>query len=280
MNRLARPRRYVRAMVTTQMAICCADAMTNGMRPDSPLVQRTVSSPNHGERRGSVNCVILHYTGMADDASALAWLCNPASEVSCHYYVREDGEVLQLVPEARRAWHAGRSSWRGETDINSHSIGIEIVNPGHAGGLPPFPQTQIEAVIALCRDIARRHGISPPNFLAHSDIAPGRKQDPGERFPWKTIHRHGIGHWVVPPAWDASEALAIGDTGTRVVALQTALAGYGYGLAITGTYDSDTIKVVAAFQRHFHPVRVDGVADAATTATLTALLAHLPKAAA
>ena len=155
-------------------------------------------SPNHGERRGgrAADCILLHYTGMPTGQGALARLCDCAAEVSSHYLVFEDGRVLQLVPEGRRAWHAGTGRWKDDADINSCSIGVEIVNPGHDGALPPYPQAQIEAVAALCRDIAARHAIAPERILAHSDIAPGRKRDPGEHFPWETLHARGVGHWV------------------------------------------------------------------------------------
>ena len=250
------------------------------MRPiDSPFASRFNASPNHGERRAIVDCVIIHYTGMADDPSALAWLCNPASEVSCHYYIRENGETLQLVPELRRAWHAGHSSWAGETDINSRSIGIEIVNPGHSGGSPLFSPAQISAVIALCRDLASRLAIMPQRFLAHSDIAPGRKRDPGEVFPWDQLHRHGVGHWIIPQEAGNMSACTPGQAGKAVATLQAMLSLYGYGIDTSGVYDDATGVVVAAFQRHFRPQRVDGIADGGTIATLQALIAHLPKAA-
>ena len=243
---------------------------------DSPIASRVQRSPNHGERRAAADCVILHYTGMADDRSALDWLCNPASEVSCHYYIRENGEILQLVREARRAWHAGRSSWAGETDINSRSIGIELVNPGHSGGCPPFAPAQISAAIALCRDLAARLAIVPQRFLAHSDIAPGRKIDPGEIFPWEVLHRHGVGHWVAPRADGKADALTPGETGEAVAALQAMLAQYGYGIAASGVYEDATGVAVTAFQRHFRPQRVDGIADGGTIDTLQALIAHWP----
>ena len=168
--------------------------------PESPCAAEFLASPNHGERRGGrrPDALVLHYTGMASSAEAQAWLCNPAAQVSCHYFVWEDGRIVQLVPEGRRAWHAGRSFWQGESDLNSASIGIEIANPGHDGGLPAFPEAQIAAVVALCRDIAARLAIPPQRVLAHSDIAPLRKRDPGEKFPWARLHREGIGHYVEP----------------------------------------------------------------------------------
>ena len=142
--------------------------------------------------------LVLHYTGMEREERALKWLCDPESSVSCHYLVFEDGRVAQLVDEADRAWHAGKSFWAGETDINSRSIGIEIANPGHQYGYSGFPDAQMDAVIALCREILGRHPIPPQRVLAHSDIAPARKEDPGELFPWDRLHAEGIGHWVLP----------------------------------------------------------------------------------
>lgn len=245
-------------------------------RADSRLASRFAASPNHGERLAIVDCVVLHYTGMADDASALAWLCNPQSEVSCHYYVRQSGEIVQLVSESRRAWHAGRSFWAGERDMNSRSIGIEIVNPGHAGGCPPFASVQIGAVIRLCREIAARHIIPAQRVLAHSDIAPGRKQDPGEIFPWAELHRHGVGHWVEPHPMGNGPYLRHGQSGRPVEALQAMLANYGYGIDTCGDFNTATAAVVTAFQRHFRPARIDGIADASTINTLRDLIAHLP----
>jgi N-acetylmuramoyl-L-alanine amidase len=213
---------------------------------------------------------------MPDEGQALQWLCNPLSQVSAHYFVFEDGRVLQLVPEARRAWHAGVSTWDGETDVNSCSIGIEIANPGHPGGLPPFPDRQIESVIALAKDIATRWRIAPERVLAHSDVAPGRKLDPGEIFPWERLHRGGVGHWAPAAPIRDGRFFARGDRGMPIEALQAMLAMYGYGLRITGTFDEDTEKVVAAFQRHFRPERVDGVADASTITTLRDLITSRP----
>lgn len=245
--------------------------------PDSATVNRVVPSPNHGERRvARPDMLVLHYTGMPDAEAALARLCDPASEVSAHYLVFEDGGIVQLVPEARRAWHAGASSWVGVRDINSHSIGIEIANPGHDYGYRDFPDAQIAAVIALCRDIVARHRIAPQRVLAHSDVAPARKQDPGEKFPWRELRAAGIGHWVAPHAIEGGPLLAIGDSGPAVRALQQDFADYGYGLAATGHYDEATALVVVAFQRHFRPARVDGVADVSTVATLRALQQNIP----
>ena len=241
---------------------------------ESSCVARLCASPNYGERIGRErpDSIVLHYTGMKDGASALSWLCDPASRVSCHYLVEEDGSVVQLVPEAGRAWHAGRARWKGESDINSASLGVEIVNGGHEEGLPAYPDRQIGGVIALCRDLVERYGIAPERVLAHSDVAPGRKRDPGERFPWAELHASGIGHWVPERAAIEGASLALGDQGPRVVALQASLARYGYAVGSTGLFDEAARVVVAAFQRHFRQSRVDGIADPGTVATLEDLL--------
>lgn len=233
-------------------------------------------SPNHDERPNRpVDILLLHYTGMPDADRALAWLCNPKSKVSAHYYVYEDGRVLALVPEERRSWHAGASIWNGETDVNARSIGVEIANPGHPGGLPAFPGAQIEALIALCRGIVGRHPIPPHRVLAHSDVAPGRKIDPGERFPWARLASAGVGHFVEPSKEAGNPRLSAGDNGGQVEMVQGLLALYGYGIGVTGLFDQHTENVVAAFQRHFRPACVDGVADSATVDTLRRLIETL-----
>lgn len=236
------------------------------------------ASPNFGPRRANANpsIILLHYTGMDSGAAAEAWLCNPESEVSSHYVVHEDGRIVQLVREAERAWHAGQGSWQGNPDVNSASIGIEIVNPGHELGYPDFPDAQIEAVVALCKGIITRHDIHPEMVLAHSDTAPGRKIDPGEKFPWRRLAEAGIGHHAEPAPDREGGVLCGGDRGEDVEALQSMLALYGYGLEITGIYDDRTRAVVEAFQRHYRPEKVDGDADSATVETLRALLSALP----
>jgi N-acetylmuramoyl-L-alanine amidase len=253
--------------------------MNQVLRPESPVATKVFPSPNHGERKDgrSPTLLVLHYTGMPDSGEALLWLANPISQVSAHYFVFEDGRVLQMVPESRRAWHAGVSAWDGEGDINSSSIGIEIANPGHPGGLPSFPEEQIQSVTALAKDIVTRWRISPDHVLAHSDVAPGRKLDPGEAFPWRQLHDAGVGHWVSPTPIRDGRFFARGDRGMPVEALQAMLAMYGYQTRITGLFDEDTEKVVAAFQRHFRPERVDGVADASTITTLKDLIARRPQ---
>lgn len=239
---------------------------------------RPMPSPNHGERvRGiAPDMIILHYTGMPNGQSALNWLCNPESQVSCHYFVHENGMVDQLVPETRRAWHAGASAWKGVTDINSRSIGIEIVNTGHEGGLPDFTPKQIAATIELCLDCGTRWSIRPERILAHSDIAPIRKVDPGEKFPWDTLHEKGVGHWVAPAPIGGGRFFQRGDSGQPVEAIQSMLSLYGYALEIDGLFGERTEGVVAAFQRHFRPAQVDGIADISTLDTLHRLLAALP----
>ena len=242
-------------------------------RTDSSIATEFIASPNHGERRSPArpDVIILHYTGMPDGAGALRQLCNPASEVSAHYFVWEDGRVVQLVAEDRRAWHAGKGLWKGESDLNSASIGVEIVNCGHEA-LPPYPIAQIDAVIALVGDISARRSIVPRRVLAHSDIAPARKRDPGEHFPWDALWRAGIGHWTPPPPPDSPPMFRHGQEGPPIRALQAMLALYGYGVDLSGVYDHQTRIVVAAFQRHFRPARVDGETDQPTLETLRALL--------
>ncbi len=238
--------------------------------PDSRCVDAVRPSPNHGPRAEGkpLDMVILHYTGMESGAFALERLTAADSGVSCHYFVDEDGTITQLVPEARRAWHAGASSWQSEDDINSRSIGIEIVNPGHQFGYREFPQCQIETVIRLCRDCGDRLAIPPQNVLAHSDVAPLRKEDPGELFPWRQLHEAGIGHWVKPDG----AGLPIDNSIKSIEKFQSMLVEYGYSLEITGKIDACTVACITAFQRHFRPKTVDGIADQSTFTTLLKLL--------
>ncbi|PPQ35725.1 N-acetylmuramoyl-L-alanine amidase [Rhodoblastus acidophilus] len=251
--------------------------------PDSPLAEKFHPSPNHGARLvGPTDTLILHYTGMPTAEAALELLATERGGVSCHYFVWEDGRIWRLVAEDRRAWHAGKSFWAGETDLNSRSIGIEIVHPGHPnlsappyatfGGCAPFPERQIAAVAALCQEICQRRHIAPQRVLAHSDIAPARKVDPGETFPWARLAESGVGLWVEPAAIRPGPCLEPGALGPPAAALQQMLAAYGYGVDITGVYDEATRNVVAAFQRHFRPALVDGRADASTVETLQAVL--------
>jgi N-acetylmuramoyl-L-alanine amidase len=247
---------------------------------DSSLVTKVVPSPNQGERKDArrPDMIVLHYTGMKDGLSALQQLTNPLAQVSSHYLVWEDGRIFQLVPESARAWHAGAGAWGRDTDINSCSIGIEIVNGGHDYGLPDFTSEQIDATIALCRDIAARWTIPAHRILAHSDTAPARKADPGEKFPWHSLADAGIGHFVQPVPFTEGPRFARGSEGPPVQALQAMLALYGYAMPVTGVFDETTEQVVTAFQRHFRPACVDGVADLATIKTLRDLIAALPAA--
>jgi len=242
---------------------------------DSSLVAEVVPSPNHSERRDgrAPDMILLHYTGMLSAQAALERLSSPNSKVSAHYLVYEDGHIIQMVQEGRRAWHAGVSYWAGETDINSCSIGIEIVNPGHEFGYQDFPKRQMAALATLCRGILTRHRVRADRVLGHSDVAPARKKDPGEKFPWKTLHDSGVGLWVPPvPIIEGGTPFALGDHGDDVAAIQKALAEYGYGIDADGNFDSLTHDVVAAFQRHFRPERIDGITDASTVETLKAVI--------
>jgi len=249
----------------------------SGFSPDHAGAEVRVS-PNFGPRVGVArpDMIILHYTGMKTGEGAEAWLCAPESQVSSHYLVHDNGRIVQMVRESDRAWHAGKSFWAGVTDINSHSIGIEIVNPGHEFGYRSFPARQIASVIDLCRGIIGRCPIPPQRVLAHSDVAPGRKVDPGERFPWRQLADSGVGHFVAPARAGGKHVLAEGDSGSSVETLQSMLSLYGYGIEITGSFDQQTATLVSAFQRHFRPRRVDGLADRSTVDTLSRLLASLP----
>src|SRR5438270_3617333 len=254
-----------------------AAANMRTFEPDSSIVSDIIPSPNHGDRNKerAADMIVLHYTGMPDVEGALARLCTAGTEVSAHYVVLEDGRIVQCVPEAKRAWHAGASSWAGEEDINSCSIGVEIVNRGHDWGYPEFPLRQIAAVIALCRGIMLRRNIPSHRVLGHSDVAPARKQDPGEKFPWHSLANSGVGHWVHPAPIVRGETLKLGAEGDDVRGMQEALKRYGYGIEVNGKYDGPTVEVVTAFQRHFRPAKVDGIADTSTLTTLQSLLASL-----
>ncbi len=248
---------------------------------DSALVSRLHASPNVEPRKDGMRpgLLIQHYTGMASAESAILLLADPASKVSCHYVVDEDGSITQMVPESLRAWHAGVSHWQGATDINSASIGIEIQNLGHDRGNPPFPQRQMRAVADLSRDICARNGIPPQGVLAHSDVAPGRKIDPGERFDWGWLAREGVGHYVKPATVREHDVgFGPGEMGRFIAEVQAMLRHYGYGIELTGEVDAQTTKVVAAFQRHFRRRRVDGRIDRSTVTTLERLIAALPPA--
>lgn len=233
-------------------------------------------SPNFGVRKNNkqVQYIILHYTGVPTAEDALCILKDPKREVSAHYLIHEDGRVVQMVNESARAWHAGASFWQGETDINSTSIGIEIVNTGILSDPEAYPDEQIASLIELCKDICARHKLAPSNILAHSDIAPERKTDPGEWFPWDQLAQHGLGDYVEPAKISSGRFFTRGDSGQPIEALQSMLALYGYKIRINGEFDEQTEVVVKAFQRHFRRHKVDGVADISTIQTLYELLSH------
>lgn len=215
--------------------------------------------------------LLIHYTGMKSAERALSWLCAPESRVSCHYLIDEAGRIAQMVREDMRAWHAGEAFWAGETDINSASIGIEIHNSGHGAGYPDFTEAQMRAVEALSRDILHRHHIPSSRVLGHSDVAPGRKTDPGEKFDWARLARGGVGHWVEPACIEGDTGFGPGDESAGIERLQSQLAAYGYEIAPTGQYCERTQIVVTAFQRHFRPALVNGYADRSTIDTLNRL---------
>lgn len=214
-----------------------------------------VPSPNHDARPdgGAIDMLVVHYTGMQSATAARERLCDAASKVSAHYVIDEDGSVAALVPENRRAWHAGVSFWRGRTDINARSVGVELVNPGHEYGYRPFPEPQMAAFEELAKAILGRHPIPARNVVGHSDVAPRRKEDPGELFDWRRLAGCGIGLW--PDATASAEAADVAQM----------LARFGY--------ETENIAAtLRAFQRRFRPARIDGVADAETTGLLADLL--------
>lgn len=215
----------------------------------------SIPSPNFDSRGGQpIDMLVLHYTGMKDGARALDRLTDAAAQVSAHYVVDEQGQVFQLVDETMRAWHAGKAFWRGHTNINQRSIGIEIINPGHEFGYRPFADVQMRAVIDLCKDILARHPIPARNVVGHSDVAPTRKQDPGELFNWKWLADEGIG------LWSSVECRVQSTEKTISVSLEE----YGYEAA--------DLPTITAFQRHYRPHNISGVWDAQCSQILTNLL--------
>lgn len=256
-------------------------------------------SPNFDERGRPIDLLILHYTGMQDGEIAIDRLCDPEpragvyafpwetpedpsaalNRVSAHYVVDEEGRVLRLVAEDKRAWHAGAGQWNGESDLNARSIGVEIVNGGHDFGLPDFPGAQIEAVIELVEDICLRNGLKPHQVVGHSDVAPTRKADPGEKFPWARLAAKGLA--LYPQLkWKAETGaapIALGAQGAKVSILQRMLAEIGYGIDDTGEFDEHTEAVVKAFQRRFRATRIDGAADIETQAIVTDILMQTRK---
>ena len=224
---------------------------------DDELVQREVLSPNCNARKLPVTMAVLHYTEMASQEAAIERLCDPEAEVSAHYIISRTGEVVRLVPEEKRAWHAGRSSWRGVTDVNSASVGIELDHPGHGLGYEPFPDAQIDALLPLLARIVKQHDIPRANVVAHSDVAPARKTDPGELFPWEQLAQIGL---CLP-----TPKAQLGDPFDNDGAFFLALERFGYDI-------SDERKVVEAFQRRWRPRNIDGVIDAECRAIVFQLL--------
>lgn len=236
-------------------------------------------SPNFDDRDKTIpiDMLVLHYTGMKTGAAAIERLCDPAAKVSAHYVVEENGRIFSLVREDNRAWHAGLSFWRGARDINGRSIGIEIVNPGHEFGYRQFPTVQIESVKSLATDIIARHAIPARNIVGHSDVAPARKEDPGELFNWRDLAESGIGLWPGNMAQMpvSRDTLAEGAEGMAVRALQDALQEIGYEILSDRCFGKALTHVVRAFQRHWRPEKVDGVADPETQARIYAVLSEV-----
>lgn len=223
---------------------------------------KQIPSPNFEERKPGIalEYIVMHYTGMPDAASAITRMCDPAAKVSAHYVIDEDGSIVQLVAEDRRAWHAGKSYWRGITDVNSASIGIELVNPGHAWGYRPFPKAQIAAAKDLVRDLVARHHLNPKLALTgHSDVAPVRRQDPGELFPWKEFADEGFGLWPVGKDYSPANEKEI----------LTLLKAIGYDITAPR-------EALMAFQRHYHPENLTGIANPETVARMRALKELVP----
>lgn len=269
----------------------------------SPLTTRFVPSPNFGVRADEceIDLLLLHYTATPTGEDALHWLTTPESQVSSHYLIYEDGTIIQMVGEEHRAWHAGVSIWQGMRDINSCSIGIEIQNLGQGGDgqeLPPYPEAQMRAVEELCLDIMARHSISPARVLGHSDVAPGRKLDPGPHFDWARLAQKGIGIWphidplatdpltpdpladsdsLTPSSIEEEEARAKEESGggseAEILAAQKKLAQLGYGLDCDGVFNDHMKNVVCAFQSHWRQARVDGVLDRSTQVILSQVCA-------
>ena len=231
-------------------------------------------SPNQDERGANepIEMLILHYTGMVSGEAALQRLTDAEAKVSAHYTIDVDGLVYRHVHEERRAWHAGVSSWRGYEQVNGRSIGIEIVNPGHEFGYVDFPNEQMQSVLSLSCEVVGRHKIEKRNVVAHSDVAPSRKTDPGEKFDWESLAAQGVGMWVHSNEISIDRDFEIPTRASDVAAMQKKLADFGYGLESNGHLDGQTTEVIIAFQRHFRQSNIDGVFDAETSAILDALI--------
>ena len=233
------------------------------------------TSPNFDERSSAIDMLILHYTGMKTGVEAIARLCDPEAKVSAHYVVEEDGKVFALVPEEKRAWHAGVSQWRGKEGLNDCAIGIEIVNPGHEFGYRPFPLVQMQSVVKLCKETITRHAIPARNVVGHSDVAPSRKEDPGELFDWALLAKENVGLWPEISSGSQKVLHEIGERNESVMELQRNLAEYGYAITIDGTFGTKTEFVVKAFQRHFIPGTLSGCWTEQCEAVLQALLGKI-----
>ena len=238
---------------------------------DSDSAQIEAPSPNFDARLSPPDMVVIHYTGMQSGTAALARLRDPDAQVSAHYLIERDGRVFRLVAEERRAWHAGVSFWKGDRDVNARSLGVELANPGEEHGYLPFPEAQVEALLALLERMRQRWTIHDRDIVGHSDVAPSRKVDPGPLFPWKRLAEAGHGLWAEPPAAPGA-SLCEGDAGQGVFLLQAGLTRLGYDCAPSGAFDGATRTIVEAFQRHWRPERIDGVMDGESRARLMALL--------
>lgn len=243
-----------------------------------PVIRRP--SPNVNARPEGVapSLVVLHYTGMQSAEAALERLTDPEAQVSAHYLIGEDGAVWQLAEESQRAWHAGVSHWRGVDGVNDHSIGIELVNPGHEWGYRPFPDAQIDTLATLLAAITGRYGLPPSAIVAHSDVAPGRKEDPGELFPWQALAERGLGIWpeVALPSPSGGKVIARpGEAKDYLKLVQKRLQEFGYRLECTGVFDIPTVQVVTAFRRRFLPHYLHPVWDEAAELILNDLMKRI-----
>ncbi len=247
------------------------------MRTTLPHTWREATTYNERPPGAKIDMLILHYTGMVTAEASVDRLCDPDIAVSCPYLVDLEGNIVHMVEEQWRAYHAGVSLWRGVEDNNGRCLGIEIQNKGHEWGYHLFPDAQMDAVETLCLDMLSRHDIPKRNVVGHSDIAPGRKLDPGEFFDWERLAKAGIGLWVAPAPLEPGQYLQQGDKGEPVEALQTMFALYGYGIEPTGAFDQRTHDVVFAFQQHWRQAKCDGVADVSTIKTLRNLIDTIPE---
>lgn len=221
-------------------------------------------SPNCHARSSRVNSLVLHYTDMLSADAAIELLCDPKTKVSSHYLIDKQGKIFRLVEEDKVAYHAGVSYWRGQEGLNESSIGIEIDNYGHAFGPEPFPQLQIKGLVELLNDIRSRHSIKDTHIVAHSDIAPLRKKDPGELFPWAHLHQKGHGIWVPPKEQDLKSPSFGMVSGAMLMNTQKLLRKIGYDVPENGILDEKIKAIITAFQRHFLPMNITGELDFAT----------------